>query len=663
MIRTYAVGEHNTVLRSDNHSGTWLSLSTGATPESKWYDVMSDPNNPDKVVVVGRSDILGGLPNPQHIKVSTDAGATWFAPAGNWSDAITFFKEVWFVDSNVVWAVGVVGVVVLSTDGGLTFNTVSNIPSGILTPNGLYSAGIHAISDEVAVVLGSNDDIIGADACYVWKTTDGGNNWNILNGGQSLSGIDPIGVANGIKLSDDGLTIIAATGYGHCKSSDGGATFTFIPNSMERSGVHLTWFPSHGAFTLNYRHVGGTTRQITESTDDGDSFQTISGLDDNGVYHPIGETPLSRTILGAHFYQADTGYYLESIGNTCTIQHSTNGGVTGVEQHTGSPDLNAVWTGLDIFPPVFCYELTDCNGIKEPIYTQQDLSEMLGSIVTLKGEDGSEIKGECWLINLSGSECPEAEVIDLYTCYEDCEKCLPTPPPIRKPNPRPVNPGYTTGLCDSDMVEKVFCNYADHVYNKMMAKRFKIDFCCEKDETSLVIKNEKIQLKLMEGDTLVPDTCNPKCYSYSINIKTEDSAVTTYVDCFNAPQEVITNVSKVVGPDRILEFCALDTSVPTAVITDANGVETTHVLERLDDCTPEPVLCTLYNITVKNIQGLMKGIPYLNCQGFDEYIDFKGNSNKEEYNYQVCGYPNQTITPEGGIHEKDVFIVTEEGNC
>jgi hypothetical protein len=226
-----------------------------------------------------------------------------------------------------------------------------------------------------------------------------------------------------------------------------------------------------------------------------------------------------------------------------------------------------------------CYILTDCSGELSPIYTGIDLSGNLGQVITLADSTNHEIKG-CWLVSES-VDCDTTIDIVVYKCYDDCATCLPTPLPPVVPCPRPVNPGYETGLCDPEIVENVKCSYATDKYEKMMSRRFDVEYCCPKDEDELFIKYEKIRLKLLTSTDPTPDPCNPKCLVYTITVAPTSSAITSYLDCNEVTKQIITPLGEVA---TILRFCALDTQPPNSSITNALDVTTTYILESLGDC-------------------------------------------------------------------------------
>tara|TARA_R110002126_G_scaffold147158_1_gene293185 strand:- start:5651 stop:8350 length:2700 start_codon:yes stop_codon:yes gene_type:complete len=178
---TYAVGSFNRVVKQIEHNGTWIDIAPNVNPDTVWKDVMTSPINPEHVCIVG--DVIdGGSLLDSGILISTDAGATWAVPFGNWAThaPLTKFLEVWFVDSQNIWAVGNNGWVVKSQNGGITFQqpgTIGLIESGTWAG----TACIYAINSQIAVVAGSSVDTGTAINSRVWKTINGGNTWTTLN--------------------------------------------------------------------------------------------------------------------------------------------------------------------------------------------------------------------------------------------------------------------------------------------------------------------------------------------------------------------------------------------------------------------------------------------------------------------------------------------------
>lgn len=330
ITRTYAVGQSNTVRRRDNNAGGWIDVSIPSGPIGAFelFDVMTDPNNSDRVVAVGE---VQGIGTNTGIMVSYDAGVTWFQPTGSWSAGKVMY-EVWWVDSNVIWVVGDQGVVARSTDGGLTFNITPTRPAA-----GTYgfTSCIHALDDQIVVVGGSTTSGLGVNDTLVWKSSDGGATWTTLNGGVPLPNPNtpnPVGPPGGIWISPDEQRIIVSTGYTQNLSINSGTSFSNVNPEMVRSGMHLTWYPAYGITPQRFRHIGGPVIAVNESSNQGTAWT-------------ITRTGSFETIRGAHFYDINDGYY---IMDNMTYE-TADGGVTGSLTDSVAYILNAVWTG--VWPP------------------------------------------------------------------------------------------------------------------------------------------------------------------------------------------------------------------------------------------------------------------------------------------------------------------------
>jgi photosystem II stability/assembly factor-like uncharacterized protein len=556
MVRTYAVGRNNSAVRLDNHTGPWVDLITQGTVDSIWRDVMSDPSNPDKVVIVGTA-LDSTLVNVS-IQVSFDAGLTWTIPTGTWSNDTSILHEVWYVNTNIIWAVGENGIVVKSIDGGLSFNTVPTAPGLIVAGDIQFTAAIHALDNQVAVVLGSPTSSVTQSSLYVWKTIDGGTTWTMLSGA-SLPPPEPttfndIGNANGIWMSPNQQKIVVGSGYNQYLSLDGGLTWTDQLESFERSGVHLTWFPTYAPNPQYFRHVGGAPFEVNESIDSGLTYQTIRAYSFPIIIPPT-NTPIQ--ILGAHFYTAYDGYYSYHEGKINYIDSTNNGGASGIISHSNivpSASYEAIWTSGSTG---VTYQLVDCAGIQEDIFTNYNLSGFVGQIITIADDNNKPLDG-CWEIFTVTYFPIEIDIIiDIYSCFETCVDCLPiplTPCPIV---PRSVYPNYTTGNCDPDIVEAAFCKNGENKYKQVQKKRFDIKDCCPEDEDKLYMNYEKIKLLLLTSTNPTPDPCSDEPIINEYYLARPDGAISfvlTYVDSLGITR--IITIPSCVSNCSPIRFCA-----------------------------------------------------------------------------------------------------------
>lgn len=418
--KTYVVGTSNKVLRLDDHTGPWIDVSPAiSNPDVTWYDVMTDPNDPDKVTIVGTF-----LDNGTGILVSTDAGQTWSNPGGNWAVAKTWY-DVWYASDSVIWVVGDTGFVVKSIDGGVTFNTVTQIPflsAPFTAVAPRFTTTINAIDANTAIVAGASaaDYLVGGAGSpdtFVWKTIDGGFSWTLMNGGVSLppAGGSAVGSPEGSWINpSDPTEMLISTSYGQYRSLDAGNTFTLKVDLPTRSGRHLTWYPNYAPTV--FRHVGGPFVHVLESNDSGETWSTERSNE-------------SIIIRGAHFYSVNSGYY--TAGHQ--IFSTSDGAVTGALSYTeADPDntFYAVWTTEKVNTP--CYLFESCDGEISLAWSDPVLAQYTSGVVELTFNFGNPYT-VCGTVTeiIEGPVCDDAApVFDslVYSfgseTYQTCEDCL-----------------------------------------------------------------------------------------------------------------------------------------------------------------------------------------------------------------------------------------------
>lgn len=153
-----------------------------------------------------------------------------------------------------------------------------------------------------------------------------------------------------------------------------------------------------------------------------------------------------------------------------------------------------------------CYELTDCEGTKEPIQTNTDLAQYVGQTITIL-----TCPETCWTV--AEIECPTSteatylEKVYVKEAFADCVSCLPAPVPVEpfEIKSRTVKPGYNTKGCSIEYVEKISCDYSEALYQEVITKRYGIKFCCSLDLDALDIKKQLMDFKMITD----PDVCKP----------------------------------------------------------------------------------------------------------------------------------------------------------
>ena len=596
------------------------------------YDIMAFPGDGAQVVAVGRD---------ASIHKSNDSGDNWTVAVGDYTELNnkTAFFEVWVVNDLVSYVVGENGAVVKSIDGGVTYNqTTGNL--GI--EGDLAVQSVHFIDELVGIIRVSNKL---NQETYALKTTDGGDNWSFLNTGSGYVFDNTEGAGTdlnkwsygGVHLSKDESTLHVLTRTGLYRSTDSGVNFTLAVSFFSTGpyGLHLTWINDNELWAT------GESTTLWKTTDAGATWIEV-----------LSPGNPSGSMQAAHFVNPTFGYLAFNVGgNSRYLVFTEDGGATETSTIPyGSAVVTAVWTVIT--NP--CYELIDCAGLSEPIQTGTDLSEHVGQVITLADETNHEIKG-CWLVTES-EDCYDVVDVAVYKCHDTCEDCLPAPLPPEVPCPRPVDPGYDTGLCDTSVVENIKCTFSEIMYQKMMSERFAINFCCGKEEDDAVIKNEKISMLLMTAEE--PEFI--ECARWNIFIPANRAiANIIWEDCFGTRQ----SYELIMGEaDECVSFCGNAEVTPTVSLSPLcpppcpqpfpfNGR-----IQTLRECLPGDVFysttgnapegqvsCEQWRIGLK-FPGGTGTIEYTNCAGEPESLPFTGVVGDFFY---VCILPGTPIDVTG----------------
>jgi photosystem II stability/assembly factor-like uncharacterized protein len=225
---------------------TWVR--TGGPMGGRGYDIRMRPDNLDVMYV---TDQFAG------IHKSVDGGRTWFpinegidARAGSSGDAIpTFCLTIDPNNNDIIWA-GTLGYrgIYRSSNGGQTWEKRT---SGIVEDMDLTLRGFTIEPQNSDVVYAAGEVIVGPGEVtpnrakgVVYKTTDGGANWQAVWRGDNVARyvwIDPTNhntlyVSTGIfdrEAANSNLASDDLGGVGILKSVDGGTTWKTINNGLK----------------------------------------------------------------------------------------------------------------------------------------------------------------------------------------------------------------------------------------------------------------------------------------------------------------------------------------------------------------------------------------------------------------------------------------------
>lgn len=218
------------------------------------------------------------------------------------------------------------------------------------------------------------------------------------------------------------------------------------------------------------------------------------------------------------------------------------------------------------------YQLTDCTNTEAPIITSTDLSDYVGSTITLEW-----CPNTCWTVSISLTSVGAGVLGDILNEYTNCLECLNSfpcicrriknhdtvahnydyvdcngivqtitilsgersdricmkllltsfatdyvetfgnctngecPPQIYPK--RTVRPGYSTPICSTDKYEKITCKSAEILYKQVLNLRYGISNCCPEDDDKWLLKKQIIDLQaLVDPDYVCTPTscgCSP----------------------------------------------------------------------------------------------------------------------------------------------------------
>jgi hypothetical protein len=206
------------------------------------------------------------------------------------------------------------------------------------------------------------------------------------------------------------------------------------------------------------------------------------------------------------------------------------------------------------------YRLSDCTDTEDDIITSTDLSDYVGSIITLDW-----CPNTCWTVSVSQTSAGAGVLGDISNEYTSCLECLnsftcvckriknhdtiahnydyvdcngvaqtisilsggvsdricmkilltsfPTDyvetfgncingvcPPQIYPK-RTIRPGYSTPICSTEKYETITCKSAEALYKQVLELRYGISNCCPEEDSKWLLKKQIIDLQaLMDPD-------------------------------------------------------------------------------------------------------------------------------------------------------------------
>jgi len=222
-------------------------------------------------------------------------------------------------DNNTFWVGAASGGIWKTTDGGNTW-TVLNNGTGVLAVNDIVVPSDYTASNTLYIATGDKDAWDNR-SIGVLKSTDGGVTWNAT--GLSYTVAQGKMVTRLLLDPNNNNTILASTSDGVYKTTDGGTTWTFLANP--EFFIDMEYKPGNFSTVYAGTKAGG---KIWRSTDGGNNWTQIS--DTHGKRVELAVTPDNSSVVYALICASGNGLY--------GVYKSTNSGSSFSKVYDGTID-------------------------------------------------------------------------------------------------------------------------------------------------------------------------------------------------------------------------------------------------------------------------------------------------------------------------------------
>jgi len=309
----------------------FLLFFSNSSSAQLWYEFPSDlPYSWHLGFYIANNDTFYTCTNSGQVYRSANGGINWtevYAPSG------IILQAIHFPTNDVGYIAGSNDTYLKSTDGGVTW-----VPQNL---SGLSSSEVYFIDENIGFLSGDG----------IWKTTNGGANWNQTNLPVGGYGEDVCFIDNSIGYIAGGNIVV--------KTSDQGGSWSTI-----RTGPSGVYYRAVDFYDENLGIVVGWTENILRTTDGGVNWTVITP--------PV----VTGNIYDVNFIDANNVYAIA----WDYILHSSDGGLTWVSEYITDPQVHH---HFDVTPSgkrfVFGDELftddADCSSpLPIPMITQNGTS-------------------------------------------------------------------------------------------------------------------------------------------------------------------------------------------------------------------------------------------------------------------------------------------------
>lgn len=309
----WAVGDSGTILKTTDLGNSWNVQSSGTT--YNLYDVQFIDANVGWIVGNAREYNSGG----SVLLHTTDAGLNWIQQMVDIN--LTYLYSIYFLNNTSGWMGGIkdteytcIPAMLRTTDGGSNWDNkfiASSLPGG-----GWSWMDVYFINTDVGYAAYGGGNIGG---CFgkIFKTTNGGETWDEqIAPSYAYSSIEFFDVQCGFAAANCCGMFCGNTGN-ILRTQDGGINWILVfepPAGGTPKGINdITFFDTESILAVGANEFSEGT--ILFSSDLGENWSS------QGLY--------SNPLNAIDFISSTSGW---AVGNNGTILHTTNGGVSFIEE-------------------------------------------------------------------------------------------------------------------------------------------------------------------------------------------------------------------------------------------------------------------------------------------------------------------------------------------
>ncbi len=292
------------IFRSTNGGTNWSQVQTG-----NFYDLEWKPGNPNIIYAAKYNGMVR----------STDGGATWanintgFPTNGGRVDI-----AVTPADSNYIYAVvanpstdGLLGVY-RSTNGGGSWSLRANSPNILGYQSNGGDTGGQAWYDLAIDASPTNKDEIVVGGINIWRSTNGGTNWNIIAHWQGVAAPYVHADIHWLKYTTSN-TIFAGHDGGISRTTNSGNSWTDISSNLVIHQIYRIG----GSATNDQRNLIGSQDNGSTLIDlsTGILNQVLGGDGMECIIDPVTQTVMYASIYYGDVYRTTGGAWTKIAGN------------------------------------------------------------------------------------------------------------------------------------------------------------------------------------------------------------------------------------------------------------------------------------------------------------------------------------------------------------